>query len=256
MEYGIYLWLYLAIDNISYTYWHSFRPEEASIKLLLSTVEDAYEKILRRVTEGQKNTVEKILQIMVGARRPLSIAEMAIALRIAMLAQRQSLDKAKRDAVRVEWNICQSCGPFVFTNHDRMYLIHQTAKGFFDIYECFYSFPVWVETMSWSARNRESPDSNLCRISVFLDTIPTAQALVQRPSPQVPPIPCAQRGSSWVSGRKRQWRGLHRACRVHWICNWSKPAASGGFVARVTKWLESAYSNAHQNLRALNVMEL
>lgn len=58
------------------------RPEEASIESLPSTVEDAYEKIWSRVTDMQKGAVQKILQVAVGSRRPLAVAEMAIALGI------------------------------------------------------------------------------------------------------------------------------------------------------------------------------
>jgi uncharacterized protein with ACT and thioredoxin-like domain len=77
-----YLWLYLAIDDIYEIYRHSVRPEETSIDTLPSTVGDAYEKILGRVTERQKGNVKTILRTVVGARRPLTIQEMAVALGI------------------------------------------------------------------------------------------------------------------------------------------------------------------------------
>lgn len=87
MEHRTYLWLYLAIESISETYRNSLRPEEASIKSLPVSVEHAYEKILSRVSAEQKIHLYKILQIVVGARRPLTIQEMAIALGIATSAK-------------------------------------------------------------------------------------------------------------------------------------------------------------------------
>jgi hypothetical protein len=61
MEHRTYLWLYLAIESIYETYRDSLRPRDASIESLPSTVEDAYEKILSRVTGKQKVNVRKIL---------------------------------------------------------------------------------------------------------------------------------------------------------------------------------------------------
>lgn len=83
------------------------RPEEASIKSLPSTVEDAYEKFLSRVGEEQRGNVKKILQIVVGARRPLTVQEMALALGVATSTQSKSLGRAKLDPIRLEERICQ-----------------------------------------------------------------------------------------------------------------------------------------------------
>ncbi|KAN0072724.1 ankyrin repeat domain-containing protein 50-like protein 3 [Elaphomyces granulatus] len=93
MQDRTYLWLYLAIDDIYETYRDSIRPEETSIATLPSSVGDAYEKILSRVTAKQKGNVKKILQIVVGARRPLTVQEMAVALGIATSTGHKSLDK-------------------------------------------------------------------------------------------------------------------------------------------------------------------
>jgi hypothetical protein len=130
MQDRTYLWLYLAIDDIYETYRDSIRPEETSIATLPSSVGDAYEKILSRVTAKQKGNVKKILQIVVGARRPLTVQEMAVALGIATSTGHKSLDKVQLDPIRLENNIRHWCGLFVFINHNRIYLIHQTAKEF------------------------------------------------------------------------------------------------------------------------------
>lgn len=84
MEHRTYLWLHLAIADIRIMVHKSLRPDDGElIRLIPSSVNDAYEKILCRVTQEKVGTVRKILQIIVAARRPLSTAEMAMALGVA-----------------------------------------------------------------------------------------------------------------------------------------------------------------------------
>ncbi|KAL8846162.1 MAG: hypothetical protein Q9221_008730 [Calogaya cf. arnoldii] len=80
MKHRTYLWLYLAMEEFREQYRQSFRPHKESIVSLPSTVEDAYEKILERGAARNKDNVYKILRIVVGARRPLTVSEMAVAL--------------------------------------------------------------------------------------------------------------------------------------------------------------------------------
>ncbi|KAK5202772.1 hypothetical protein LTR41_011483 [Exophiala xenobiotica] len=132
MGHRTYLWLYLAIEGIYETYRNCIRPEQASVELLPTTVEDAYDKILSRVLDKEKAKVKMILQILVGARRPLTVEEMAISLGIASTktTQSKSLKDVQLNAARLKCLIKQWCGLFVFINHSRIYLIHQTAKEF------------------------------------------------------------------------------------------------------------------------------
>ncbi|MCJ1424297.1 hypothetical protein MMC29_002184, partial [Sticta canariensis] len=130
MKHRTYLWLYLAIDDIETTIRKSFQPDLESIESLLlpESVYDAYEKILTRVPKNDKNRVVHILHIIIGARRPLTTSEMAMALDI--LRGSQSFAKFKDTEGRVKDLICDVCGLFVFINHSKIYLIHQTAKEF------------------------------------------------------------------------------------------------------------------------------
>jgi len=130
MKHRTYLWLHLATQSIYETYRNSLQLEHASISLLPSSVEDAYEKILNRVSIVQRDIVQKILLIVVGARRPLTIEEMAIALGIAKSIGPRSLSQVQLDSVRIKARIRDWCGLFVFINHERIYLIHQSAKEF------------------------------------------------------------------------------------------------------------------------------
>jgi ankyrin repeat protein len=133
MEHRTYLWLHLALESFSTTLQNSLRPEEEAIEMLPSKVDDAYEKILGRVTKDQREVVRKTLQIVVGSRRALTVPEMAIALGIAtkrIATMQSSLDDVRLDSERMKRKLSQWCGLFLFINHDRIYLIHQTAKEF------------------------------------------------------------------------------------------------------------------------------
>ncbi|KAL8863359.1 MAG: hypothetical protein Q9178_000039 [Gyalolechia marmorata] len=128
MKHRTYLWLYLAIEGIREQYRESFRPHKESIISLPTTVEDAYEKILERGAARNKDNVYKILRIVVGARRPLTVSEMAVALGVDTSPSSElQLDIEK---TYLETHLPQWCGLFVYINHSRIYLIHQTAKEF------------------------------------------------------------------------------------------------------------------------------
>lgn len=130
MEHRTYLWLHLAMNAIRENYRNSLWPDSEAIDFLPSSVDDAYEKILSQVTDNRKATVRKILQIVVGARRPLNIGEMALALGVAMAKQHTCLADVRTKGSHLQDHIRQWCGLFVFINHSRIYLIHQTAKEF------------------------------------------------------------------------------------------------------------------------------
>ncbi|KAJ5909138.1 hypothetical protein N7495_001820 [Penicillium taxi] len=130
MGHRTYLWLHLAIDDIRATFKHSLRPKENSIRLVPSSVNAAYEKILYRVPINQMDIVKKVLEIIVAARRPLTIQEMAIALGIATSSDSQTIKQAELDPVDLEEKLRQLCGLFIFTHNSKIYLIHQTAREF------------------------------------------------------------------------------------------------------------------------------
>ena len=130
MEHRTYLWLYLAIEGIKETLQKSPRPSEEEIQSLPLTVEDAYEQILERGARWNRDNALKILQIIVGARRPLTVGEMAVAFGVATSPELESEVRLGIERKRLEQQLPQWCGLFVFINHSRIYLIHQTAKEF------------------------------------------------------------------------------------------------------------------------------
>ncbi|KAJ5999891.1 hypothetical protein N7481_000300 [Penicillium waksmanii] len=130
MEHRTYLWLHLAMDDIKNTFENSLRPAEESIRLIPASVNAAYNKILSRIPFEQVDTVRKILQIVVAARRPLTIREMAMALGIAICPQSRTAADAEIDPVHLDQKLRRLCGLFVFTNNSKIYLVHQTAREF------------------------------------------------------------------------------------------------------------------------------
>lgn len=130
MEHRTYLWLYLAMDDIRTMFRNSLQPQEESIQLVPGSVTAAYEKILNRVPSYKVTDIKMILKIIVGARHPLTIEEMAIALGVAKSPSSRTAAKAMLNPEGLDKKIRQLCGLFVFVNNSRVYLIHQTAREF------------------------------------------------------------------------------------------------------------------------------
>lgn len=130
MEHRTYLWLHLAMDDIQSTLEDSLRPAEENIQVIPQSVDEAYEKILSRVPPRQVHVVRKILQIILAARRPLTTVEMAMALGIAISPQYRTAAMAGLEPSQIDKKLRRLCGLFVFINHNKVYMIHQTAKEF------------------------------------------------------------------------------------------------------------------------------
>lgn len=125
-----YLWLHLVLDDIRTTLNESLQPDAESIKPIPSTVDAAYARVLARVHADQFSTVKKILLIICGARRPLTIHEMAIALGITLQPESSNIRGAQLDPARLSSLIRSLCGLFVIITDSRIHLLHQTAKDF------------------------------------------------------------------------------------------------------------------------------
>lgn len=130
IEHRTYLWFHPAIDDIRMTLRDSFRPDEEIIESVPSSVEATYEKILARVAKAQHHKVKLILQIIVGARRSLTVSEMTLTLGLATSKRHRTSADARIDPEHLGKQLRQWCGLFVFVNHSRIYLMHQTAREF------------------------------------------------------------------------------------------------------------------------------
>ncbi|RDL30832.1 Uncharacterized protein BP5553_10177 [Venustampulla echinocandica] len=132
-----YLWITLVFDDLlKKTSGIQKEYIESFVKNPPENVNDAYEKILNRSkTQGPGNQDLKktrtILQMIVAARRPLTLREMSIAL---LLQEYQPLDEDLADEIESEegiWNIIRDCcGLLVIRVDDRLYLLHQTVREF------------------------------------------------------------------------------------------------------------------------------
>lgn len=135
MEHRTYLWLQLAMDDIRIMLRDSLRPDDETIQLIPSSIDSAYEKILSRAPPARRVEVKMILQIIVGAGRPLKIEEMAVALGVGLeVGSSADLRLAATSGLKAEGfaeKIRHLCGLFVFIDKfRRIFLIHQTAREF------------------------------------------------------------------------------------------------------------------------------
>lgn len=97
-------------------------------KTLPQGVYDAYEKILNKSQDREK--AERLLHLILGAERPLSLSEMSVAL---VFKGQQSCDDVAKNIIpesRIQGTIRDLCGLFVIVVDKRIYLLHQTARVF------------------------------------------------------------------------------------------------------------------------------
>lgn len=130
MEQRTYLWWYLAYDEIWKTYETSLCPNQVYIDTLPTSVEHAYERILERISTTQRPYAKQILRVMTGARRPLTIGEMALALETIAAYRPSGSSTMRVDEEHLRKQIRQWCGLFVFINNSRLYFIYSTARDF------------------------------------------------------------------------------------------------------------------------------
>ena len=124
-----YLWVYLTLDMIR----KSVNISRGSIRRVINeipkTVEEAYDKILRRSHDSKK--AMRLLHIVVAAARPLSLNEMALALAIRQNHRTyDDLELELEPETRFRVTVRELCGLFVTIIDSKIYLLHQTAKEF------------------------------------------------------------------------------------------------------------------------------
>lgn len=127
IENRTYLWVSLIFPELERHAGLSRKKLLAVIHTVPTTVDEAYEKILAHSNDYE--VARKMLHIVVAAHRPLTLAEMNIALAIRPNHCRtEELDLEPDVSFRV--TVRELCGLFVSIRDSKIHLIHQTAKEF------------------------------------------------------------------------------------------------------------------------------
>ncbi|KAM0510858.1 hypothetical protein ACHAPE_010484, partial [Trichoderma viride] len=162
-----YLWVYLIFKHLEEM---SFRKTRRGIKSTIATlpnsINEAYERILSKTKE--RPTVQKALSILLAAHRPLTLAEMNIAVNLVKTAQ-NTYDLDLEDAESFKLRIRSQCGLFVAIHHDKVYFLHQTAREY--LVAEFSSSSTTLVSLNWqhsiTLRQAHATLAELCVI--YLD---------------------------------------------------------------------------------------
>ena len=132
MKHRTYLWLHLTLNIIDRE--QGKYSKASKIEKLLShlpvDISTAYERILSQGSDI--NSARALLQIIIAANRPLTLAEANVALTIATQDEKPvSLDELDLwPEERFKSTVQDMCGLFVSVHDGKLSLIHQTARGF------------------------------------------------------------------------------------------------------------------------------
>lgn len=123
-----YLWVYLVFDYLENEVIKKTQKEvKAKIETLPRSVNEAYDNILSKTKEDK--VIHKALSIILTAKRPLTVAEMNVAMSLDFNSHSMDdLDLENDDDF--EKSLRFRCGLFVSVHHGRIYLLHQTAREF------------------------------------------------------------------------------------------------------------------------------
>lgn len=124
-----YLWITLVFDGLMENKSGITKKDIIALtKKLPRRIEEAYEKILAKSDDQEK--AKKLLYLILGAKRPLSLLEVSIAL---AFNGEKSWNNVEEDIIpekRIQDSIRSLCGLFVTVVDKKVYLLHQTAKEF------------------------------------------------------------------------------------------------------------------------------
>ena len=123
-----YLWVHLVLNVIENMPGFTRGNVRRAIKNIPKTVDDSYERILKRSSDPQK--ARTLLQILIVAVRPLSLAEMSLVLALDPRVESDDLEEELEPESRFELTVRSICGLFVIIIDSKLYLLHQTAKEF------------------------------------------------------------------------------------------------------------------------------
>ena len=117
---GTFLWVGFAISELLTK--DTVSDIEKTIHALPNGLQALYSRILLQISPENRQTVERILQWVTLAMRPLSLEELAVAIG-TQLSPLISQEQAVRDQVK-------NCGFLVKTNDQEVSLVHQSARDY------------------------------------------------------------------------------------------------------------------------------
>ena len=124
-----YLWITLVFDGLMDRKLGLTKADIISlVEHLPQSVYDAYEKILNKSPKAED--ARRLLSIVLGAERPLSLSEMAIALAFNDGLPVGPVSDSIIPTGRIRAHIRDLCGLFTIVVDDKVYLLHQTAREF------------------------------------------------------------------------------------------------------------------------------
>jgi hypothetical protein len=178
IEHRTYLWLELIFEVISQRLGVTEKTLLGAIGTIPNTVGDAYEAILGRSTD--KLQTRKLLHIVVGAVRPLTLREINVALSMEESSRsHEDLDLESEESFRT--TVRNLCGLFVSVIDSKVYLITKQQKSFWFVKMLLSSLPALAippsgfGSIRWSRGNRTSSSQiSVSRTSflMYLKVIP------------------------------------------------------------------------------------
>ncbi|KAL1595277.1 hypothetical protein SLS60_009967 [Paraconiothyrium brasiliense] len=124
-----YLWVYLVFDYLkTEDFKKTPKGLDAALETLPETVDKAYDRILNKSKEDLG--VRKALAITLAACRPLTLAEMNLAMNMDSTSQSNLNIDLEEEEHDFKSRLRSWCGLFLSIHHGRIYFLHQTAREF------------------------------------------------------------------------------------------------------------------------------
>jgi ankyrin repeat protein len=161
-----YLWLHLILGEFRDTILDTDELSQL-IETIPRTLNDTYESLLKKIDERDEEQARKLLHIIVGAERPLTLRELSIALLMTKKGEVSSIDRLPDDD-KFRSKIRSLCSLFVTVVDSKIYLIHQTAREFLIDNNNKSSFSSIAERPIWQG-SLVASESNLIMAQVCMN---------------------------------------------------------------------------------------
>jgi len=130
IQHRTYLWVYLVFEHLAETNFERTKKEIIkTISTLPQSVTQAYERILSKHKDSKNSEkLRKALRLILAAKRPLTLREMNIAIKVDLGSKFEDLELSPPDAF--ESYLRNLCGLFISIYNGGVYFLHQTAREF------------------------------------------------------------------------------------------------------------------------------